>query len=276
MKKFENKICLITGAGSGIGKAIATLFANEGGQIYISDVNDTKGKETVEGILATGGKADFVHLDVSKEEEWVNAIAEIEKKSRRLDVLINNAGIIGFERAEWGPQDPENASLESWKLIHAINADGTFLGCKHAISLMKKTSIEGHGASIVNMSSRSGMVGVPTAAAYASSKAAVRNHTKSVALYCASKNYNIRCNSLHPAAILTPMWDIMLGEGEAREKGIKDLSAGIPLGRLGTPGDIAEAALFLASDSSTYMTGSEVVLDGGIMAGTTTSPRKGE
>ena len=271
MKKLENKICLITGAGSGIGKAIATLFAKEGGYVYISDVNDIKGKETAEGIIAEGGKADFIHLDVSKEDEWVSAIAEIEKRSGQLDVLINNAGIIGFERAEWGPQDPENASLESWKLIHAINVDGTFLGCKHAISLMKK-----NGGAIVNMSSRSGMVGVPTAAAYASSKAAVRNHTKSVALYCASKNYNIRCNSLHPAAILTPMWDIMLGEGEAREKGIKGLSAGIPLGRLGTPEDIAEAALFLSADSSGYMTGSEMVLDGGIMAGTTTSPRKGE
>jgi NAD(P)-dependent dehydrogenase (short-subunit alcohol dehydrogenase family) len=266
MKRLENKICLITGAASGIGKAIAERFTNEGATVYISDINDAKGKEF----------PNYIHLDVSKEEEWINAMKEIEEKSGRLDILVNNAGVIGFERAEWGPQDPENASLESWKLVHAINTDGTFLGCKHAIGLMKKTSASGGGGSIVNMSSRSGMVGVPGTAAYASSKAAIRNHTKSVALYCAAQKYNIRCNSLHPAAILTPMWDIMLGEGEKRVQGIKDLSAGIPLGKLGTPEDIANAALFLASDESSYMTGAEIVLDGGILAGTTTSPRKGE
>lgn len=265
--KLQNKVALITGGASGIGKSIATLFHKEGAFVVISDVNDQKGAEVIAGF---GSNASFVHLDVSNEDEWKSAVDSIVAAHGRLDVLVNNAGIIGFER-DWGLQDPENATLESWRIVHGINSDGTFLGCKYAIKAMKAL-----GGTIVNMSSRSGMIGVPGAAAYASSKASIRNHSKSVALYCAQQKYNIRCNSLQPAAILTPMWDIMLGEGETRIKNIEKMSQDIPLGRLGTPNEIAKAALFLASDDSSYMTGAELVLDGGIMAGTTTSPRKGE
>jgi NAD(P)-dependent dehydrogenase (short-subunit alcohol dehydrogenase family) len=193
---------------------------------------------------------------------------EVQKKFGKLDILVNNAGIMGYEKG-MGPQDPENASLESWHKVHAVNLDGTFLGCKYAIKTMKN-----HGCSIVNMSSRSGVVGVPTAAAYASSKAAIRNHTKSVALYCAQKSYNIRCNSVHPAAILTPMWDPMLGE--QREANMKKLSHQTPMKRFGTPEEVAYAVLFLASSESSYMTGSELTLDGGILAGSSASPEQDE
>lgn len=136
------------------------------------------------------------------------------------------------------------------------------LGCKYAIGLMKENS-----GSIVNISSRSGVVGIPGAVAYASSKAAVRNHTKSVALYCAEKGYKIRCNSIHPAAIMTPMWDAMLGEGEQREKIIQEIEFGIPMGHFGEPVDVSFGALYLASDESKYVTGIELTIDGGILAG---------
>jgi len=142
------------------------------------------------------------------------------------------------------------------------------LGCKYGIKNMKA----GDGASIVNVSSRSGIVGIPQAVAYASSKAALRNHTKSVALYCAEKNYPIRCNSLHPAAILTPMWDAMLGEGEQREAAIDAISADIPMRKMGEPRDVAFAALYLASDESKYVTGIELNIDGGILAGSAAAP----
>lgn len=130
------------------------------------------------------------------------------------------------------------------------------------------------GGSIINISSRSGLVGIPGAAAYASSKASVRNHTKTVALYCAEKNYRIRCNSIHPAAVLTPMWEPFLGTGEQREKALEALANEVPLKRIGIPRDVAYAALYLASEESQYVTGTEIVLDGGLLAGTLASPKK--
>ncbi len=165
-------------------------------------------------------------------------------------------------------QDPEQTSLETWHHIHAINLDGVFLGCKYGIQLMKK-----QGGSIINLSSRSGLVGIPTAVAYASSKAAVRNHSKSVALYCAEKNYNIRCNSLHSGAILTPLWDSMLSEESNRNQMIEKISRHIPLKRMGNPKDVAYAVLYLASDESSYITGTELTIDGGILAGSAVSPK---
>lgn len=142
------------------------------------------------------------------------------------------------------------------------------LGCKYAISLMKK-----NGGSIVNISFRSGIVGIPAAVAYASSKASVRNHTKSVALYCAEKGYKIRCNSVHPAAIMTPMWDAMLGEGIERDKVIKQVESGIPLGKFGEAIDVAYGVLYLASEESKYVTGIELTIDGGILAGSEAKPK---
>jgi NAD(P)-dependent dehydrogenase (short-subunit alcohol dehydrogenase family) len=255
--RVENKIALVTGAADGIGKAIATLLSKEGAFVYVADINETLGEATAKEI---GGS--FVLLDVSKEDSWQSAIDEIKKQKGGLDILVNNAGIIGK-----GAQDPEHATLADWKLIHAINLDSVFLGCKYAIGIMKEK-----GGSIVNMSSRSGIVGVPGAAAYASTKAAVRNHTKSVALYCASQNYHIRCNSVHPGSIMTAMWKGMLGEGEDYEKNLAKFAKDIPLKRFGTPDEVAQAVMFFASDESSYTTGAELLVEGGIMAGTTTSP----
>ncbi len=236
----------------------------EGAQVIITDVNDEQGTNTAHDIGAT-----YLHLDVSSESDWKAVIDTIQKKHGRLDILFNNAGIIGLD-PKLGPQDPENVSLKSWDYIHSINLNGVFLGCKYGIGLMKR-----HGGSIINMSSRSGMVGVPGTAAYASSKAAVRNHSKTVALYCAQKKYNIRCNSIHPAAILTSLWDPMLcSDTKNRDAMIADIAAGIPLGRMGEPIDVAYAVLYFASDESKYITGSELVIDGGILARSAAAPQK--
>lgn len=161
--------------------------------------------------------------------------------------------------------DPENASLDDWRAVHAVNLDGTFLGCRYAIKAMRKAGT----GSIINISSRSGMVGIPAAAAYASSKAAIRNHSKTVALWCAQEGLQIRCNSTHPAAVLTPMWKPMLGDGEDREKRMAAFVKDTPLQRFGQP---SEVAALLASDEAAYITGSELTIDGGILAGSAASP----
>jgi NAD(P)-dependent dehydrogenase (short-subunit alcohol dehydrogenase family) len=262
MNRLQGKIVLITGGSRGIGAATAKLLIQEGAQVIITDVCDADCQ-----ALAHSIGADYKHLDVSSEQEWQEITRFVEQTYGRLDILFNNAGILGIGKA-FGPQDPEHTSLESWHKVHAINLDGVFLGCKYGIRLMKT-----HGGSIINMSSRSGMVGVPGTAAYASSKAAVRNHTKTVALYCAQQGYKIRCNSLHPAAILTSLWDPMLGATpQERTEKIAALAAGIPLGHMGDPLDIAYAVVYLGSDESKYMTGAELVLDGGILAGSSAAP----
>jgi 3(or 17)beta-hydroxysteroid dehydrogenase len=266
MNRVQNKIALITGGSRGIGAATAELLAQEGAQVIITDILDPEGQTLAQKI---GKQATYYHLDVSSESEWKSLVSKISVKYSRLGILFNNAGIMGFNPL-WGPQDPEHASLQSWQAVHHVNLDGTFLGCKYGIQLMKQ-----QGGSIINMSSRSGVVGIPDAAAYASSKAAIRNHTKTVALYCAQQKYNIRCNSVHPAAILTPIWEPMLGQSqEQRTQAITKISHGIPLGHMGTPKDVAYAVLYLGSNESAYITGTELMLDGGILAGSTAAPKK--
>ena len=264
MPRLQDKVVLITGAARGIGQAIGELFAVEGATVILSDINDELGKQVA---LNIGPQAEYMHLDVSQESEWEHVSKRIEDKYHHIDVVINNAGITGFFETS-GPHDPENLDLNSWHKVHQTNLDGVALGCKYGIRLMKGAK----AASIVNISSRSGLVGIPAATGYASSKAAVRNHTKSVALYCAEKHYPIRCNSIHPGAILTPMWDAMLGSGNQREEAIKNIAADVPLGNMGDPADVAYAALYLASDESKYVTGIELNIDGGILAGTTAAP----
>lgn len=263
--RIKNKIALITGSARGIGQATAELFHKEGAVVIVSDIRDEEGKHIAEKL---GTNAAYIHLDAGSEESWVEVTAYIVKKYGRLDILVNNAGITGFLESS-GPWDAENTDLKSWEEVHRVNATGTMLGCKYGIKLMKNS-----GGSIVNVSSRSGVVGVPGAVAYASSKAAIRNHTKSVALYCAEKEYNIRCNSVHPAAIMTPMWDAMLGDGEPRRQMIEEIEQGIPMGRFGEPLDVAYGILYLASDESKYVTGIELTIDGGILAGSEAKPNK--
>ncbi|MEX1012096.1 MAG: glucose 1-dehydrogenase [Waddliaceae bacterium] len=266
-RRLKGKVALITGAAQGIGKATALAFVSEGAQVIITDINDEAGRQVVEEI---GSRSSYLHLDVRNESDWSNAIDYILREFKQLDIVVNNAGITGFyENA--GPQDPENASLESWREVHAVNNDGTFLGCKYAIYAMKQT-----GGAIVNVSSRSGLVGIPGAAAYAASKAAIRNHTKTVALYCCQQNYPIRCNSVHPAAILTPMWEPMLGTGQNREEVLQEISRDIPMKKMGSADDVAHAILYLASDEAKYVTGIELSIDGGILAGATAAPKKVE
>jgi NAD(P)-dependent dehydrogenase (short-subunit alcohol dehydrogenase family) len=262
MNRLHHKIAFITGAARGIGAETARLFVEEGARVILSDILDEAGEAMAQSL---GPQAEYIHLDVSSEKKWQSAAGHIREKYGKLDILFNNAGVIGIGEA-YGNQDPEHASLEAWHRVHQVNLDGVFLGCKYGISLMKE-----EGGSIINMSSRSGLVGIPTAVAYASSKAAVRNHTKSVALYCASQGYKIRCNSLHPGAILTPLWEPMFGSDRAAA--IAAISAGIPLGHMGEPIDVAYAVLYLGSDESKYITGSELTLDGGILAGSAAAPK---
>lgn len=268
MGRTNNKIALVTGGAEGIGESIVRMLSSEGAIVIVTDVVDVQGKALTESISKS---AKYHHLDVTQENEWKSTLDFIKNQFGKLDILVNNAGIMGLT-PNFGPQDPEHASLESWHKIHAVNLDGVFLGCKHAIPLMKE-----EGGSIINISSRSGLVGVPGAAAYASSKAAVRNHTKSVALYCAEQGYNIRCNSIHPAAILTPLWEQILGTDPVKKKiAISELEKNIPLGKMGEPKDVAYVVLYLASDESKYVTGAEFVIDGGILAGSTAAPRPHE
>ncbi|MBB3712901.1 NAD(P)-dependent dehydrogenase (short-subunit alcohol dehydrogenase family) [Limimaricola variabilis] len=262
MSRLRNKTALITGGARGIGAAIARAFRDEGAAVLLIDIDGDEGQATADQIGAR-----FARLDVSSEADW-DAVAE---QYPALDVLVNNAGITGFEGPFDGPppaHDPENASLADWRAVHAVNSDGTFLGCRYAIRAMRA---KGAG-SIINISSRSGLVGIPMAAAYAASKAAIRNHTKSVALYCAGQGLAIRCNSIHPAAIMTPMWEPMLGDGPDRTEREAAMVADTPLRRFGEAEEVAALAVLLASDEVTYMTGAELTIDGGILAGSAATP----
>ncbi len=258
MQKLTGKLCVITGAARGIGAAIARRFQQEGASVVVTDIDEQAG-----AALASDIGARFIRLDVASEADW----AALQKEVPAADVVVNNAGITGFEHGPV-PHDPEHATLEDWRAVHRVNLDGTFLGCRYAIGAMKG---KGTG-SIINISSRSGLVGIPLAAAYASSKAAIRNHSKSVALYCAQQGWQIRCNSIHPAAILTPMWETMLGDGPDRAERMAAMVADTPLKRFGTVEEVAAIAAMLAADDCAYVTGSEFNIDGGLLAGSAASP----
>ena len=258
MQRLNDKICVITGAARGIGRAIAARFHDEGATVFLTDIDGSAGEEAARAIGCR-----FVPLDVREERDWTRLAGIVPVA----DVVVNNAGVTGFE-AGAVPHDPEHASLGDWREVHRVNLDGTFLGCRYAIGAMKASG----AGSIINISSRSGLVGIPAAAAYVSSKAAVRNHSKTVALYCAQRGWTIRCNSIHPAAILTPMWEAMLGSGEDREPRMAALVADTPLKRFGLPDEVAAIAVMLASDEATYVTGAEFTIDGGLLAGSAAAP----
>jgi NAD(P)-dependent dehydrogenase (short-subunit alcohol dehydrogenase family) len=269
MNRLTEKVALVTGAAQGIGAAIARAFIAEGATVVLTDLRDVQGRALA---AALGPAARYEHLDVRRTEDWERVMRLIREQLGRLDIVVNNAGITGFED---GPvsHDPEHATLDAWHAVLATNLDGVFLGCQYAIRAMRANPGEAAGGgSIVNMSSRSGLVGIPLASAYAASKAAVRNHTKSVALYCAQAGLRIRCNSVHPAAIMTPMWDAMLGDGPERAAREAAMVRDTPLRRFGTPDEVAHLVLYLASDESTYTTGAEFVLDGGLLAGSAAAP----
>jgi NAD(P)-dependent dehydrogenase (short-subunit alcohol dehydrogenase family) len=258
MKRLENKRCLVTGAARGIGEAIAAAFIGEGASVILSDIDYAAVQDTAQRLGGTS-----YELDIAQESQWT----ALARDYPEMDVVVNNAGITGFE-TNAAPHDPEHATLEDWRRVHRTNTDGTFLGCRYAIRVMRQK----RSGAIINISSRSGLVGIPAAAAYAASKAAIRNHTKTVALYCAQQGLNIRCNSLHPAAILTPMWEPLLGQGADREARMARFVADTPLKRFGTVEEVAAVALMLASDEAAYMTGAELMLDGGLLAGSAAAP----
>ncbi len=248
--RLENKVALISGGARGMGAAEAILFASEGAKVVIGDVLEDVGRQTEAHINESGGECLFVRLDVTSESNWQDAIATTVSRFGKLDILVNNAGV-------FPPGTVEDTSAETWDRVMEINAKGVFLGTKHAIPEMRKAG----GGSIVNISSIAGLIGARTAAAYGASKGAVRIFTKSTAIQYAAEG--IRANSVHPGIIDTPMTATTILDGEEqREFQI----ARTPLRRLGNAGDVASGVLFLASDESSFMTGSELVIDGGLTA----------
>lgn len=245
MTRLANKIVLVTGAAGGIGREICTLFAAEGASVAASDLTAPE----VEGATLA------LALDVTEETAWAEAVAAVVARFGRLDILVNNAGIALAK-------DLEETTLAEWRRVMAVNLDGAFLGTKAAIAAMKTTG----GGAIVNLSSVAGIIGTPILAAYSASKGGVRSFTKTAALHCAERCYNIRINSLHPGFTDTAMVDDLAGSlGDTKEVKAK-LAKRQPMKRLATPAEIARAALYLASDDAAYMTGAELVLDGGYTA----------
>lgn len=268
MGRLAGKVALVTGAARGIGLGVAEAFVREGAATILSDIRDDDGAAAASRL---GGRAEYRTLDVRNESQWESAMAGILARHGRLDVLVNNAGITGFEEG-FVPHNPEQVSLEAWHAVLATNLDGTMLGCKHALRAMRPAGT----GSIVNISSRSGLVGTPGAAAYAAAKAAVRNHTKSVALHAAQEGLRIRCNAVFPAAIMTPMWEVMLGDGPDRPQREAQMVQDTPLKRFGTVAEVAQMVVYLASDEAGYTTGAEFVLDGGLLAGSAAQPKRSE
>jgi len=257
MGRVAGKVALVTGAASGIGRASAEVLAREGASVILTDVQ-AMGEDVAAGIRKSGGKARFVAHDVSSEGEWMSIVAGIAKTEGRLDILVNNAGIAVAGLIH-------ELTLEQWRHQMAVNVDGVFLGVKTSLPLMRKN----RGGSIVNISSVAGLRGAANLSAYCTSKGAVRLFTKSVAIECAVMQDGIRCNSIHPGLIETPIWgQVVPGANEPFD--LDAMSAlRVPLRRKGMPADIANAVLFLASDESSYMTGEEMVVDGGMTVGST-------
>ena len=242
--RLEEKVALVTGGARGIGEAIVRLFAKEGARVVIGDILEKEGKATAEDVRKEGGEVRYLRLDVTVEESWQEAVRTVEEWYGRLNVLVNNAGLVDRESIQDTP-------LELWEQIMAVNITGVFLGTKHAIPAMRRA---GDG-SIINISSAFGLIGTSNRPAYTASKGGVRLFTKATAIEHAKEG--IRANSIHPGYVLTPM--------TARYP-TEERIAQTPMGRLATPEDIAPGALFLASDDSRFMTGSELVIDGGLTA----------
>ena len=252
MGRLEGNTALVTGAASGIGLQTSIQLAEEGARVMMTDINLEEGLQQAEQPVTN---AAFLKLDITEEEEWISVLGETVKQFDHLDILVNSAGMVLIA-------DVEQITLEDWRKVHAVNLDGTFLGCKHGVRVMKEFG----AGSIINLSSVSGMIGGFNLAAYNSSKGAVRMLTKSVALHCARAGYGIRCNSIHPTFIETPMLESMIRNSPDPEKARQTLVRQVPLRRIGKPDDVANMIVYLTSDESTFVTGSEMVIDGGVIA----------
>ena len=247
--RLKNKVALITGGAQGLGKEMAKSMIKEGARVIISDINEDVLQKTAEEI-----SCDHLVLDVTNKDQWQQVITKIKDDVGSLNILVNNAGM-------GGGGDVESTEIELWDLVHKVNLDSVFLGCKFAIPLMRDS---GNG-SIINISSMSGIVASHNTSAYNSSKAAVRHLSKSIALHCAKSTNLVRCNSLHPVFTRTAMVQSMIDA--APERNIEQkLIKQIPIRRLAEPIDIANAAVFLASDEASFITGTELIVDGGLSA----------
>jgi len=260
--QVEGKVALVTGGASGIGEAVVELLAREGATVIATDIDELRGPEVVARIAKGGGKAVFLEQDVTSEERWAEIVAEIAKRFGRLDVLVSNAGI--------GIAVPSivDMTLADWRKQNAINLDGVFLSVKHCLPLMRKTG----GGSIIMMSSLAGLRGAAGLSGYSATKGGVRLFAKSIAMECASVGDGIRVNSVHPGIIDTPIWG-KIPTGAAGNQGNAPIDpeerarVATPLGRAGQAAEIASGVLYLASNASRYVTGTELVIDGGMNAG---------
>lgn len=250
MKKLQDKVAIITGGAAGIGRETALLFAQEGANVVITDLNVEKGLQVVKEIEAFQGKAIFVKHDVSNEDDWIRVVGQSVDVFKKIDVLFNNAGIYIIKAI------PE-ITLETWNKLMSINVTGVFLGLKHVLPIMEKNK----QSSVINASSIAGLGGASGHLLYGASKGAVRTMTKDAAMEYASKN--IRVNSIHPGYITTEMADYA---SEQTHRTPEELAEMFPLGRMGSPLEVAKMVLFLASDESAFSTGSEFIIDGGATA----------
>ena len=255
MGRVNDKVAIVTGAASGLGFAAAQKLMNEGAKVMLSDIN----REVIESMpdrLNNFSRAQFSAFthDVTNEDAWIELIDKTEQEFGQINILVNSAGIsLGA--------DIVSTDFKIWKKVHEVNLDGVFLGCKYAIPKLNDAG----GGSIINISSISGIVAGWNTAAYNSSKAGVRHLSKSVALYCAKKGYNVRCNSIHPAFVNTPILD-PIKQAFGADEAVAKLSRQIPMNKIGDTDDVSYAILYLASDESKFMTGTEIVLDGGLSA----------
>ena len=247
MGRVQDKIALVTGGASGLGKADCRLLAEQGAMVAIADIDLAGATALAEEI---GDRAIAIRLDVSSEADWQAALAAVEQRFGGLNILVNNAGIVVVA-------DPEVTTLDQYRKVQSVMSEGVFLGCKYAIPLMARSG----GGSIINMSSTASHLGYPPFFAYSAAKGAVRSMTKSVAMHCQQKGYGIRCNSVHPGSIETPMVQGAMGrpgEEQAVPEGV------LPAGAIGAPKDVANMILYLASDESRFVTGAEFVIDNGL------------
>jgi 3(or 17)beta-hydroxysteroid dehydrogenase len=251
MRRLEGKVALISGGASGIGLATARRFAEEGATVVLGDIDRNAAERACAGIEG----ASFEPLDVTSDEDWRRAADAVAARHGRLDVLVNSAGVAPTGTIE-------DVSLEDWRRTIAVNLDGTFLGCRHGVRVMKASG----GGSIVNLSSVSGIIGGHNLAAYNAAKGGVRLLTKSVALHCARKGYGIRCNSVHPGFVDTPMLQDLVRHSRNPEETRLKLAASVPLGRNARPEEVAAMIAYLASDEAAFVTGAELVIDGGVTA----------
>ncbi|OYU14065.1 MAG: dehydrogenase [Alphaproteobacteria bacterium PA4] len=266
MGRIDGRVAYVTGAASGIGRAAALALAREGAGVFLTDIDMAGGRETKAMIEAAGGKAEFRGQDVVEEDRWAELVASTMRLFGRLDILVNNAGI-GLSGLV------TEMTLADWNRQLAINMTGVFLGTKHALPAMRSPRPDGHvGGSIINISSVAGLGGSAGMSGYCASKGGVRLFSKAVAMECAAARDGIRCNSVHPGIIDTPIWTkidsggVLMAALAAQGANSIDpaiIAAAAPVGYPGQPGDIADGIVFLASDESRYMTGSELVIDGG-------------